>query len=120
MQQSFLYRPPTWHPRPRRIVPRTVAAALAGFDLHTASGFIFGDLAGALVSLAREASVSMTLRVYSASTGALVLESGTLTTDANGRLARFESASLTVGVQYHLVFIRASDGEVVAGRMTAT
>lgn len=93
----------------------------AGFDFHTAAGLIFGDLAGALTGLAREASVSMVLRVYAvASPGSLVHESGTLTTDSNGRLPRFTHSSLSLGTSYICTFIRASDGEVVSTKLTAT
>lgn len=93
----------------------------AGFDFHTAAGLIFGDLAGALTALARQATVAMTLRVYNvASPGALVHESGTLTTDSAGRLARFQHASLSAGTTYHCVFIRTSDGEIVSAKLQAT
>lgn len=93
----------------------------AGLDFHSAAGLIFGDLAGALTSLAREASVSMVLRVYAvASPGSLVVESGTLTTDSNGRLARYTHASLVAATSYICTFIRASDGEVVSVKLTAT
>lgn len=93
----------------------------AGFDFHSAAGLIFGDLAGALTSLARQAAVNMVLRVYAvASPGALVVESGTLTTDSNGRLARFTHASLVAGTAYHCMLIRASDGEIVSAKIAAT
>lgn len=93
----------------------------AGFDFHTAAGLIFGDLAGALTGLARQSAVAMTLRVYAvASPGALVHESGTLTTDSNGRLARYQHASLSAGTAYHCVFIRASDGELASVKLQAT
>ena len=93
----------------------------AGFDFHTATGLIFGDLAGALTSLAREASVSMVLRVYAvASPGSLVHESGTLTTGSNGRLPRFTHSSLNLGTSYHCMLIRASDGEIVSVKLPAT
>lgn len=93
----------------------------AGFDFHTAAGLIFGDLAGALTSLARQAAVNMVLRVYAvASPGSLVHESGTLTTGSNGRLPRFTHSSLSLGTNYHCMLIRASDGEVVSTKLTAT
>lgn len=117
MQAQWLYRPPTWHPRPRRIVLPT---RIAGFDLDTATGFIFGDLVGTFTGLAREAAVDITMRVYDVATGALVHDAGTLTTDSNGRLARYETSSVAVNTEYHLVFIRDSDGEVCAGKLTAT
>lgn len=92
----------------------------AGFDFHTADGLIFGDLAGALTGLAREAAVGMVLRVYAvASPGALVHESGTLTTDSNGRLPRYTHASLSAEVTYHCLLIRNSDGEVLAVKLQA-
>lgn len=95
--------------------------ATAGFDFHTAAGLIFGDLAGALTSLAREAAVSMVLRVYAvASPGSLVHESGTLTTGSNGRLPRFTHSSLSLGANYHCMLIRASDGEIVSVKLPAT
>lgn len=117
MQGQWLYRPPTWHPRPRRIVLPT---RIAGFDLDTATGFIFGDLAGTFTGLARESAVDITMRVYNVATGALVHETAALTTDSNGRLARYETGTVARGSEYHLMFIRDSDGEVCAGKMTAT
>lgn len=97
-----------------------VPFTLAGFDLHTATGFIFGDLAGTFTGLARESAVDITMRVYNVATGALVHETATLTTDSNGRLARYETGSVATGTAYHLMFIRDSDGEVCAGKMAAT
>ena len=70
--------------------------------------------------LARESAVDITMRVYSVATGALVHETAALTTDSNGRLARYETGSVATGTAYHLMFIRDSDGEVCAGKMTAT
>ena len=116
-----LYRPPTWHPQARRrpLLP-AAPLVLAGFDFDTEAGLVFGDLAGALTGLARESAVGMVLRVYAvASPGALVHESGTLTTDANGRLARYEHASLGSGTAYHCMFIRSSDGEITSAKLTA-
>lgn len=114
------YRPAPWRQPPgARYVP-SKTATLYGFDFDTAPGLVFGDLAGALTSLAREASVNMTLRVYSVGTGALVHESGTITTDANGRLARYTHASLSNATAYHCLFIRASDGEVCCAKLTTT
>lgn len=93
----------------------------AGFDFHSAAGLIFGDLAGALTSLARQAAVNMVLRVYAvASPGSLVHESGTLTTGSNGRLPRFTHSSLSLGTNYHCMLIRASDGEIVSVKLPAT
>lgn len=115
-----LYRPPSWHPRVQRRVPLTAPAALAGFDFDTEAGLIFGDLAGALTSLARQANVGMVLRVYAVGSGALVHESGTITTDSNGRLARYEHASLSAATAYHCVFVRNSDGEVACAKLTTT
>jgi hypothetical protein len=117
MQQTWLYRPPTWHPRPQRIRPFT---RVAGFDFDTAAGFIFADLAGVFTGLARESAVDITMRVYSVATGALVHETATLTTDGNGRLARYETSAVAVNTAYHLLFVRESDGEVCAAKMTAT
>lgn len=93
----------------------------AGFDFDTGAGLTFGDLAGALTGLAREAAVGMVLRVYAvASPGALVHESGTLTTDSNGRLTRYTHASLSASVEYHCMLIRNSDGEVLAVKLQAS
>lgn len=97
-----------------------LAPGLAGFSFDTATGLIFGDLAGALTSLARQSSVAMTVRFYSASTGALVHTSGTLTTDTNGRLARYTNAAFAAGTAYHCVFVRGSDGEIACAKLTAT
>ncbi len=92
----------------------------AGFDFHTATGLVFGDLAGGLVGLARQSSVAMVLRVYAVGSGALVVESGTLTTDSNGRLGRYSHASLAAATAYHCVFVRASDGEIACAKLTTT
>ncbi len=93
----------------------------AGLDFHTAPGLIFGDLAGALTGIARQTAVITVLRVYAvASPGVLVVESGTLTTDSNGRLPRYTHASLAAGTSYHCICIRASDGEIVSAKLQAT
>jgi hypothetical protein len=62
----------------------------------------------------------MVLRVYNVGTGALVHESGTLTTDANGRLARYETSAVAVATAYHCLFVRNSDGEIACAKLTAT
>lgn len=115
--------------RHKRFVPRVTArwlplslpAGLAGFDFDTDADCIFGEIVGALTGIAREsASVNYTARAYSTSTGALVATSGTLTTDSNGRLPRWEHASLSAATAYHLIFVRASDGEIGCKAMTTT
>lgn len=93
---------------------------LAGFDLHTAPGMVFGDLAGALTGLARQSAVNISAYAYNTSTGALVANSAPVATDAGGRLPRWTHASLVAATQYRLLFVRQSDGEVCAARMTAT
>lgn len=101
-----------------RAAPRP--AVSYGFDFDTATGLVFGDLAGALTSIARQTAVSMVLRVYAVGSGALVHESGTLTTDSNGRLARYTHASLSAATAYHCTFVRNSDGEVAVAKLTTT
>lgn len=98
----------------------TSAATVYGFDLHTITGLVFGDLAGALTSLARQTGVAIVARAYNASTGALVATSGTLTTDSNGRLSRWQDAALANATAYVVTFTRSSDGEVCAARLTTT
>lgn len=98
----------------------TSAASVYGFDFDTITGLVFGDLAGALTSLARQTSVSIVARAYNASTGALVATSGTLTTDSNGRLSRWQDAALANATAYVVTFTRSSDGEVCAARLTTT
>lgn len=100
----------------------TAAATLAGFSFDVDAGVrqVFGDLAGALTGIARQTSVGIVVRAYNTSTGALVATSGTLTTDAGGRLPRWEHASLTAATTYHLLFIRQSDGEVIGDKMATT
>ena len=115
-----MFRPQPWlQPPGARWLP-SKTAPLAGFDFDTAAGLIFGDLSGALTSLTRQASVGMVLRVYAVGSGALVLESGTLTTDANGRLARYTNAALSAATAYHCLFVRNSDGEVATAKLTTT
>lgn len=117
----MMFRPAPWRqPLRARPLPPSKTAPLAGFDFDTETGLIFGDLAGALTSLAREAAIGMVLRVYAVGSGALVHESGTLTTDSNGRLARYTHASLSAATAYHCTFVRNSDGEVAIAKLTAT
>lgn len=97
------------------------AAVVAGFDMHTATGCVFGAISGALVGLAREVAVGYKIAVYDATTRALIgSESATLTTDSNGRLPRFTNAACTVGVTYDLVAKRQSDGAVASFRLAAS
>lgn len=98
----------------------TSAGTVYGFDFDTATGLTFGDLAGALTSLARQTSVAIVARAYNASTGALVATSGTLTTDSNGRLPRWTDAALSNATAYTVTFTRSSDSEVCAARLTTT
>ena len=96
-------------------------AGVAGFDMQTATGCVFGQISGALAGLAREVGVGYKLAVYDPTTRAIVgSESATLTTDSAGRLPRFTNASCSVGVTYDLTAKRVSDGAVVSFRLAAT
>lgn len=99
----------------------TIAAAPSapGFDFHTAAGCIFGAIAGSLVGLAREVGVSITTRVYNATTGALVATLPATTTDSNGRLPRLTDAALVSGTNYRLVFVWP-DGSAYTINMVAS
>ncbi len=91
----------------------------AGFDFHTAAGLVFGALSGSLTGLAREVGVSITPRVYNASTGALVTALPATATDAAGRLPRMTHASLAAGTSYQVTFVWP-DGAVYAVTLPAT
>lgn len=97
----------------------TDALTLWGFDLDTLPGAVFGAISGALTGLTRETAVSIAVRVYDASTGALVHEAAPAVTDANGRLARYEHAALASDT-YDVVFKRVSDGAIACARLTTT
>ena len=94
-------------------------AGLAGFDFHTAAGCIFGAISGSLVGLSREVGVSITTRVYSATTGALVATLPATATDSNGRLPRLTDAALVAATNYRLVFVWP-DGACYALNLAAT
>lgn len=100
----------------------TIAAApaVAGFDLDTAAGCVFGSVAGSLTSISREVSVAYKVAVYNTSTRALIFESASLTTNSAGRLPRFTTGLCTVGVTYDLVAKRVSDGAIACFRLAAT
>ena len=101
----------------------TIAAVggVAGFDLQTAAGCVFGQISGALAGLSREVGVGYKIAVYDPATRAIVgSESATLTTDSAGRLPRFTNASCSVGVTYDLTAKRVSDGAVASFRLAAT
>lgn len=117
-----MFRPAPWRqPLRGRPLPPSKTPPLAGFDFDTEAGLVFGDLAGALTSLARQTSVGMVLRVYAVGSGALLHESGTLTTDSStGRLARYTDAAFSAATAYHCVFVRNSDGEIACAKLTAT
>jgi hypothetical protein len=93
--------------------------ASPGFDFHTAAGCVFGAISGSLVGLAREVGVSITTRVYSATTGALVATLATTATDSAGRLPRLTDAALSAGTTYRLVFVWP-DGACYAINLAAT
>lgn len=100
----------------------TIAAApaVAGFDLDTAAGCVFGSVAGSLTSISREVSVAYKVAVYNTSTRALIFESASLTTNSAGRLPRFTTGLCTIGVTYDLVAKRVSDGAIACFRLAAT
>lgn len=98
----------------------TGAAAVAGFDLDTAAGCVFGAIAGSLTSISREVGVAYKVAVYNTSTRALIFESASLTTNSAGRLSRFTTGLCTIGVTYDLVAKRVSDGAIACFRLAAT
>lgn len=100
----------------------TIAAApaVAGFDLDTAAGCVFGAIAGSLTSISREVGVAYKVAVYNTSTRALIFESASLTTNSAGRLSRFTTGLCTIGVTYDLVAKRVSDGAIACFRLAAT
>lgn len=120
MHQAFLYRPPTWHPRPQRrlpltkVTPGTIALSGAGYEI--------GD-GNSATTMAVEASVSFNVAIYPASqwplTSATVTASA-VSTNASGNLASITDAALTVGVAYRVLIERVSDGAIWCTEITAT
>jgi len=92
-----------------------------GFDFDTLAGCVFGSIVGSLTGISLAAEVDVLVRAYNTTTGALVVASGTLTTNATtGRLPRWQNAALNIGTSYHLVFVRVSDGAIACKTLTAT
>ena len=97
MQQQFLYRPPTWHPRPRRRLPLFTASSLAGFDLNS-SAYAFEDNTGTPV-----ASSALTFFVHDITSGALVAMITGYSTDASGIVTtKVTHASLVAATPYSI------------------
>lgn len=119
MQQSFLYRPPTWHPRPQRRLPLT--KAVAGTLALSGAGYEIGDGSGP-TTMAVEALVDFNVAVYPASQWPLTTPTVTVsagTTDADGNLSDITNVALTPGADYRVVIERVSDGAVWITEMTA-
>lgn len=119
MQQSFLYRPPTWHPRPRRWLPK--AAPAVGTLALSSAGYEIGD-GNAPATVAVLAAESMTVAVYADAVpfGSAVYSATGETTDSNGRLADIVDAALSIGTTYIVVVRNEADSEVWVWRMAAT
>lgn len=100
--------------------PKVAAGALAGFSFDSAAGCIFGEISGAMVSLARCTATDVLVYVYDDTPAGQVAASGTLTTDSNGRLPRWTHPSLVSGSYYSLLFKRVSDGALTSKRMQAS
>ncbi len=91
----------------------TLLPDVPGFAFDTDTDCILGEIVGALTGIARETTgTDYIVRAYDVATGALVEESGTLTTDSNGRLPRWQDAGLAAATEYHLMFVRVSDGAI--------
>lgn len=91
----------------------TLLPDVPGFAFDTDTDCILGEIVGALTGIARETTgISYIVRAYDVATGALVEESGTLTTDSNGRLPRWQDATLAAATFYQLMFVRVSDGAI--------
>jgi hypothetical protein len=119
MQQTWLYRPPTWHPRPLRRLPLTKTQP--GTLALSAAGYEIGD-GNSPTTMAVEASVSFNVAVYPASQWPLTAATLTVTadtTDANGNLSDITNALLTPGSSYRVLIERVSDGAVWITEMTA-
>lgn len=91
----------------------TLLPDVPGFAFDTDTDCILGEIVGALTGIARETTgTNYIVRAYDVATGALVEESGTLTTDSNGRLPRWQDATLAAATFYQLMFVRVSDGAI--------
>lgn len=119
MQQTFLYRPPTWHPRPRR-VQLTSTPAIGTLRL-SGSGYEFGD-GNDPATMAVLSAESMSIAVYADAVplGSAIYTATGQVTDSNGRLADIVSASLAIGTTYIVVVQNEADSEVWAWRMAAS
>ena len=111
MQQSFLYRPPTWHPRPRRRLPLFTASSLAGFDLSGAA-YEFRNNTGTLI-----ASTAITFWVHDVTTGALVVKITGYSTNGSGIVGTVSDAALTAATQYRVAY-EFSTGEYGVAKLT--
>lgn len=93
-----------------------VTLLLWGFAFSTATGLDFGAIVGALTGVAREAEdASYTVFVHDDADRELLLTSGALTIDADGRLPDYTNAALDPGTYF--VSFRRSDGEFAAARI---
>lgn len=97
----------------------SAGAGLAGFDFHSNAGCRFGAIAGSLVGLAPEVGVSIVIRVYNATTGALVATLPAAVTNSSGYLPRATHASLVAATSYTLNAVWP-DGAVYAFNLAAT
>jgi hypothetical protein len=97
----------------------SAASGVYGFDFNTAAGFIFGSVSGSLTGLGLQTGVSIKVRAYNPSTGALAADLGNQTTGLDGRLPRMTHASLDNVTTYQLMFTWP-DGSVDSGRLGAT
>lgn len=119
-QAVWLYRPPTWHPRPRRVAVRSVSAA--GTLALSSAGYEIGD-GNSPATMAVESSVAFDVAIYPLAQWPLSSAAATRTsqtTDSNGRLSNISDASLTAGSTYRVVIRRVSDGECWTFTMAAT
>ncbi len=119
MQQSFLYRPPTWHPRPRRWLPK--AAPAVGTLALSGSGYEIGD-GNDPATMSVLAAESMTVAVYADAVpfGSALYSATGQVTDSAGNLSDITDASLSIGTTYIVVVRNESDSEVWVWRMAAT
>lgn len=119
-QAVWLYRPPTWHPRPRRVVVRSVAPS--GTLALSSAGYEIGD-GNSPATMTVEASVSFDVAVYPIAQWPLTSATVTRTsqtTDSIGRLPNITDAALVAGSTYRVVIRRVSDGEAWTFTMQAS
>ena len=120
-QAEWLYRPPTWHPRPARRLPPSKAGP-AGTLALSASAYAIGNGSSA-ATMAPLAAETMNVAVYPLAqwplTSPLVTVTGSAT-NSSGNLGDVVDAALTAGTAYRVVIYHPASGEAWVTTITAT